>query len=195
MDVFEQQRLWLHFIIPLLILMVALPWLIVALRRKKFRLWHFALAAMLLLGALIYYSYARGGPPGSPQRTARNFLKAIADFDCDTAWQYFSSDSQRAIQIASDKKKSDPSSSNVPRRYLEPKNLYCLPTVAPFFDGYRANSVKLLKAQGATATVAVKKGIPTGFLIPGFWPTKTRYEDHELSLVREGGKWKIAFQP
>ncbi len=194
MDVFEQQRLWLHVIIPLLTLMVALPWLIVVLRRRKLRPWHFALAAMLLLAAVIY-SYARVGPPGSPQRTAQNFLTAIEDFDCDTAWQYFSSDSQRAIAIASDKKKSDPSLSNVPRRYLEPKNLYCLPTVVPFFDGYRANSVKLLKVQGATAAVTVRKGIPTGFLIPGFWPTKTRYEDHELTLVREGRKWKIAFQP
>jgi hypothetical protein len=31
------------------------------------------------------------------------------------------------------------------------KNLYCLPTVEPFFDGYRASSVKLLKIQGTTA--------------------------------------------
>ena len=147
-----------------------------------------------MLGFLIYF-YLSGGPPGSPQRVARNFLGAIEGFDCDTAWQYFSSQSQRAIQVASDKKKNDPFLSHVQRRYLEPKNLYCLPTVAPFFDGYRASSVKLLKIQGTTATVAVKKGIPTGFLIPGFWPTRTRYEDHELTLVREGSKWKIAFQP
>jgi hypothetical protein len=120
--------------------------------------------------------YLRGGPPGSPQRVARNFLSAIEAFDCDTAWQYFFSQSQRAIQIASDKKKSDPFLSHVQRRYLEPENLYCLPTVAPFFHGYRASSVKLLKIQGTTATVAVKKGIPTGFLIPGFWPTRTRYK-------------------
>jgi hypothetical protein len=119
----------------------------------------------------------------------------VETFVCGSAWEYFSSKSQRAIQIASDKKKSDPFLSHVQRRYLEPKNLYCLPTVAPFFHGYRANSVKLLTIQGTTATVAVKKGIPTGFLIPGFWPTRTRYEDHELMLVREGSKWKIAFQP
>jgi hypothetical protein len=198
MDIFEQQRLWVHVIIPLLTLGVVLPLLIagllVARRRKMLRLWHLESAAILML-AFLMYLYLRGGPPGSPQRVARNFLSAIEAFDCDTAWQYFSSQSQRAIQIASDKKKIDPLLSHVQRRYLEPKNLYCLPTVAPFFHGYRASSVKLLKIQGTTATVAVKKGIPTGFLIPGFWPTRTRYEDHELMLVREGSKWKIAFQP
>jgi hypothetical protein len=42
--------------------------------------------------------------------------------------------------------------------------------------------VKLLKIQGTTATVAVKKGIPTGFLTPGFWPTRTRYENHRVNI-------------
>jgi len=55
--------------------------------------------------------------------------------------------------------------------------------------------VRLLTVQGTTATVSVKKGIPTGFLIPGFFPTSTRYEDHELKLVQEGKEWKIAFHP
>ena len=185
--------------------MAALPWLIMALRRKKLRLWHLGLAGLLVLAALIY-SYAQGGSPGSPQRAARNFLSAIADYDCDKAWRYFSSDSQQAIQIASEKYKNDPRHRDtmryMPQRlqtryraYLEPKNLYCLPTVAPVFDGYRSSSVKLVKVEGTTATVAVKKGIPTNFLIPGFFPTSTKYEDHELQLVREGKEWKISFQP
>jgi hypothetical protein len=124
MDIFEQQPLWLHVIIPLLVVGVVLLWLIagllVARRRKKLRLWHLELAAILMLGFLVYL-YLRGGPPGSPQRVARNFLAAIEAFDCDTAWQYFSSQSQRAIQIASNKKKNDPFMAHVQRRYLEPK--------------------------------------------------------------------------
>jgi hypothetical protein len=45
-------------------------------RRKKGRLCHLELAAILMLSFLMYL-YLRGGPPGSPQRVARNFLGAL----------------------------------------------------------------------------------------------------------------------
>jgi hypothetical protein len=44
-------------------------------------------------------------------------------------------------------------------RQRNPKNVYCLPTIAPVFEGYRASSVKLLKVESSTATVTVKKGM------------------------------------
>jgi hypothetical protein len=39
----------------------------VARRRKKLRLWHLELAAISMLGFLVYL-YLTGGPPSSPQR-------------------------------------------------------------------------------------------------------------------------------
>ncbi len=194
MDVFRQQYLWWNILIPLLILCVLLPWLVVGLLHKQHRHWVRPLALIVLMVAP-FYIYFRDGRPGTPERSARKFLKAIDTFDCETAWPYFSADTQKAIEIKSEQFKKDPGRSQMPRHYLEAKNLYCLPITGQSFWGYKANSVKLLKAEGNTATVAVKEGIPTGFLIPGFWPTKTRYVDHQLTLVREGGEWKIFFQP
>lgn len=188
---------------PLLVVAAALSLLIPALLRKQIHLKHLVLVALLFLAFLIYFSI-RQDRPGSPERAARSFLSAITDYDCDAAWDYFSSESKRAIQVATEHFRNDPQNLDTMRhlppnlqarytRYEEPKNFYCRDL--PVFNAYRPGSVKLLKVKATTATVTVRKGIPSNFLTPGFWATSTKYEDHELHLVREGKEWKISWQP
>lgn len=120
-DFYDQVRFWRQVAFPLsvllFVLLVALPWSILALRRKRLHLRYFIWAALILLAGLIY-RYARQGRPGRPERAAWKFLDAITEFDCDTAWRYFSSDSQRAIQRESEQYKSRLADT---MRYLPPK--------------------------------------------------------------------------
>src|SRR5713101_3527477 len=88
MDVFRQQYLWWNILIPLLILCVLLPWLVVGLLHKQHRHWVRPLALIVLMVAP-FYIYLRDGRPGTPERSARKFLKAIDTFDCETAWPIF----------------------------------------------------------------------------------------------------------
>ena len=153
---------------------------------------------------VLIYSYAREGRPGSPERAAREFINAMSVYDCDTAWRYFSSDSQDAIRRASQQYRNDPRNVDMMKylsdkvrvqqdAYTQPQNFYC--EHLPVFSQYRSSTVKLLRADTGTAMVAVKQGIPTNFLIPGFFPLSTRYEDRQLHLRREGKEWKIVFLP
>lgn len=65
----------------------------------------------------------------------------------------------------------------------------------PVFHQYQSGTVKLVRMSGSTATVAVKEAIQYNFLIPGFFPISTRYDDRQLQLVREGNAWKISWHP
>jgi hypothetical protein len=191
--------LWLHVIAPLLILGVALLWLLPALLRKQLRLVQILLVAALVL-AYVIHSYGWRERRGTPERAAQDFLIAIKEFDCDRAWGYFSEDSQRAVETASEKFKHDPVQKDMMRlqpelykNYLEPKNLYC--KYRPVFGEYRPMTVKLITATDSSATIGVKRAIATEFLIPGFWPTSFSYEDRQMQLIREGKEWKISFRP
>lgn len=123
-----------------------------------------------------------------PKAAARAFLEAVRRGDCETAWTYFSSDSQTRIERESEGRiRREPYYADS----FAPKNLYCKPTYAHRFNSYDPKSVRVLRQSGGTATVSVNRREPAGFLFPGFWSTRTDVHAAELELVEQNGSWKI----
>jgi hypothetical protein len=122
----------------------------------------------------------------TPESAVRTFLRAVSRHDCETAWQLFSSRTQRAIE---QKAAAEPAFPGLVR--FTPKELYCRPTGAHHYRLYEPRTAQVLKVEGDTALVTVKEREGTDFLIPGFWPTRFIYHDRQMGLIREDGRWKI----
>ena len=82
--------------------------------------------------------------------------------------------------------------SHMSRELLEPKNLFCMSTAVNPYVSLEPSPVQVVKLDGNKAIVGIKKAIPEGFLIPGFWPARTRYEDRQLTLVLESERMESA---
>ncbi len=167
---FLQPYMWPVLILAPLLLFLVYYLPAPAAKRKKILTWLWRLALLVLVIGVVR-SYIRSGPPGSPQRAASNFLAATERRDCATAWSHMN------------------------KVLLEPQNLLCAATAANPFLRYRSSPAELLRMEGESAVVGVQVGIDEGFLIPGFFPTRTRYEDRELTLVQESSEWKIVYSP
>jgi hypothetical protein len=111
--------------------------------------------------------------------------------DCEAAWRLFSTDTRSAVEEKAARYRSQGFGSDVagPMRTgaFEPTNLYC----RSMYHRYDPSSVRLVIVVGDHARVSVREGVPAGFHVPGFWPTKTEYPDREMWLGRESDGWKV----
>jgi hypothetical protein len=143
---------------------------------------------LALVVALVPWPAAAQSRAEPAATAAREFLAAVRRGDCDRAWTYFSTDSHARIEAESRARiRREP-------YYAEqfaPRNLYCKPTYAHRFLSYDPNSARLLRCDGRFAAVAVDRHGRTGFLLPGFWSTRTEVRAAELRLVEEAGAWKV----
>ena len=155
----------------------------------RLRRWIWLIPVIALMGAWTA-SYVRW-PAASPQRVAREFLTKVNHGDCEAAWQYFSTDAQRAIEAEAERRQSQNYLKGWHDELWSAHNLYCKPNgVNPYRD-YDPRSVAVLTQTATRARIGVKQGEASGFLIPGFFPTKTIWHDRQMELVREGRDWKL----
>ena len=129
--------------------------------------------------------------PGSPQRAVHEFLTSVKSAECDKAWQYFSKDAQKAIEAEAHRLQAQNAGKGAYDYLYSAHNLYCLPNGNPY-PRYDARKVVLLTKEADRARVGVREGESAGFLIPGFFPTRTIWHDREMELVREGREWKLS---
>lgn len=150
--------------------------------------------ALIAALALATCSASCGGKAG-PEQAAQSFLKAVHEQDCEKAWRFFSSDTQKMIEEEATRLNNEGygrGANGAPYTdAFEYKNLYCKPTLVNPYLAYAPGSVKLLKVEGELAVVGVDEAEAGGFLIPGFFPTKTTNRRREMKLVKEGGSWKV----
>lgn len=167
-----------------------LVWIGLGCRSLRQRIW---LVCLIVWLSALTASYIRW-PPGSPKRLVRDFVTKVNRGDCEGAWQYFSRDAQRAIEGEAERRRrqSPDHLKGWNDELLSAHNLYCKPNGVNPYVNYEPRSVALLAQTENRARVSVKQGQATGFLIPGFFPTKTIWHDREVQLVREGGEWKLS---
>jgi hypothetical protein len=152
-----------------------------------------AVAIIAVSAGLIALYWPATAPPKAvlrppPVAAARNFLIAVRRKDCDTAWTFFSADSQVRIELESEARiRSEPYYADS----FAPQNLYCRSTYAHRYGQYDPDSVKLLSGGGTHATVGVDLHVDAGFLMPGFFPTRKDIVPVEMEFVQEAGAWKI----
>jgi hypothetical protein len=152
-----------------------------------------AVAIIAVIAGLIALYWPAPGPPMAavrepPVAAARDFLMAVARKDCDTAWTFFSADSQARIEHESEARtRSEPYYADL----FAPRNLYCRSTYAHRYGQYDPDSVKLSSGGGSHAIVGVDLLVDAGFLMPGFFPTRKDVVPVEMEFVQEGGAWKI----
>jgi hypothetical protein len=131
----------------------------------------------------------KGEERDDPVAAARGFLSAVHRWDCETAWTYFSDATQAYVEHKSrEMQRSLPYA----ERAFAPHRLYCNPTSVGRFHSYVPASVRLQSVEGPRATVLIEVREGTHFLLPGFWPTRTKVSLAEMHLVEEAGGWKVA---
>jgi len=125
---------------------------------------------------------------GTPDGAARYFLRSVKAHNCDAVWDLFSAATQKQIEAQTLALKAH-SPPDAPMAWAEPKRLYC--GAMTEYASYDPKTVELSSQYPEMAVVAVKIRRGKDFLVPGFWPTKFEYIDRTMTLVREGGVWKV----
>jgi hypothetical protein len=121
------------------------------------------------------------GAPDSPQRAACRFLRAAQRADCAAVFAAFSTEARDLTRVQAERWRSP-----AENRYCRPGNV---------FVTYAPNSVQLMALGGDTAMVRVKERKVASYLLPGAWPTKWTFVEHEIKLVRENGEWRVTPNP
>ena len=124
----------------------------------------------------------------APVGAVRDFLVAVDDRDCETAWSYFSARTQAYIE---EKSREMVEAAPYYADTFAPRRLYCEPTSVHRFGSYAPETARLKSQSGRLATVTVERHEGTDFLLPGFWPTDTKVTIVEMKVAEENGAWKI----
>jgi hypothetical protein len=160
----------------------------------SFRHYPASLFACMHLGFLLFVFFLTScsSRDSTPVETVNAFLRAIKRQDCETAWNFFSAETQRLIREESARMiGTEPYYADV----FSPKNLYCLPTAPNHYLACVPGSAKLALIQGEEATVLVERRKATGFRLPGFFAKDYETEQVKMRLTWEKGGWKIDHGP
>jgi hypothetical protein len=74
---------------------------------------------------------------------------------------------------------------------FSPHNLYCLPTAVHRYHSYRPDTAGLKSLSTGRATVTMERHDPDGFLLPGFFSTRSKIVPVEINLTEEMGRWAV----
>jgi hypothetical protein len=112
--------------------------------------------------------------------------------DCETMWSLLTANSRSAIEAGHEL--------TLPGNSLEPHFPGRKPGLSSqkqFFCSWAftsdSESAKLISLDANTARVSVLEEVPTGFLIPGFWPTSHFCREWQLPLIKENEGWRIDY--
>ncbi len=138
------------------------------------------------LVVLLMVSVAHGCTPlPEPQRTVRQYVRAVERGDCAAAWAMLSTANQHAIDVVWQHRRT---SDDIQRKM----DLFCY---GNRFHGWKLDSLRVVAATPGRATLAVDRAEASGFRIPGFLPSTTSYRAETIFAVREGGRWRIEHPP
>ena len=116
-------------------------------------------------------------PRSEPELAALRFVDALTKRDCAAVWSMLSSRTRHGYELIVEF-----------RRETRAERYYCSPDR---FERHKPERMKLRSQDADRAVVVVPRGDPGGYLVPGFFPTKTVWTDDPIPLVREDGAWRI----
>jgi len=146
-----------------------------------------ALAAAVAI-LLVAPSASHGQRAEPPVAAVREFLTAVKSRDCARAWNHFSAASRAYIDC---KSREMIASAPYYAETFSAQNLYCLPTAVHRYHSYAGETARLKSQSRGRAIVSLERRDSEGFLLPGFFPTRTRSVPVEIDLTQESNRWAI----
>lgn len=141
-----------------------------------------------LLALLVFALPTVAQNRAAPVTVVRDFLAAVQRGDCDRAWSYFSAESRAYIE---GKSREMIAAQPYYAEVFAPRQLYCRPTSVHRFHSLRPKTATLAAQNAGRATVRLDRHEGDGFLLPGFWSTRTKVSAAEIELVEKAGTWKV----
>jgi len=130
------------------------------------------------------FLHACGAPPPY-ERAVIEYVRAIRANDCDRAFSLLSARVQAALRA---EQQQQHSRRNRVESHLSLHALYC---AAGPYERVKLQKTRTAWRSGADAEVHLTEAVPAGYLIPGFWPTRTESKPLPMRVVLDPTGWKV----
>lgn len=135
----------------------------------------------LILGVMLCLALGACARRPAHEQAVIDYVEAVRAGNCESAFSLLSARTRDALEAERSAHRGRTSDSTVDALYCSPGPL----------ERVKLEKTRTKSVEQSAATVELIERVPSGYLIPGFWPTGHEDRTIEVRVLREEEMWRV----